>query len=124
MTKNAVIQMFFSGYGLEAFPSSSVPTGSDAPDFPYVTYEPVVDSNLERVNVLASLWYRSTSWTDINAKVDEISVDIGTAKTIECDNGAIIIRKGTPWAQPMAETSDNMIKRKILMFDFMFATTY
>lgn len=124
MTKNAVIQMFFSGYGLQAYPDTSVPTGSNAPSFPYVTYNASTDSDMGRTTVTASVWYRSMNWTEINAKIDEISADIGTAKTIECENGAIIVRKGTPFAQPLGDNNDDMVKRKVLMFDFLFATTY
>ena len=124
MTKNAVIQSFFSGFGLPAYPSISVPTGSDAPAFPYITYTANTDSSLERTIVQASLWYRTAGWTALNAKVDSIARTIGEFNTIECDEGAIIIRRGTPWAQPMGDDSDDMIKRKILTFEFLFATIY
>lgn len=123
MTKNAAIQAFFSGFGLNAYPSTSVPTGDDAPDFPYITYTVSTDAAMGRVAVQASLWYRSSSWVAINAKVDAISKEIGAGVVIGCDDGAIIIRRGTPWAQPMGDDSDNMIKRKILSFEFLYATT-
>lgn len=124
MTKNAAIQTFFSGFGLDSFPATSVPTGDDAPAFPYVTYSANTDSDIERTSVTASVWYRSTSWADLNAKIDQISREVGQGVVVGCDEGAVIIRKGTPWAQPMGDDSDNMIKRKILNFEFLFATTY
>ena len=124
MTKNAAIQAFFSGFGLTAYPAISVPTGEDAPEFPYITYTVSTDSGIERVSVNASIWYRSTSWTALNAKVDQISSEVGQGVVIGCDEGAVIVRKGTPWAQPMGDDSDNMIKRKILNFEFLYATTY
>lgn len=123
MNKHAAIQSFFSGFGLNAYPSTSVPTGSDAPSFPYLTYTVSTDCELGRVAVTASLWYRSTSWTALNAKVEQISRAVGTRTVIECDDGAIIVRRGNPWAQPMGDDSDNMIKRKILAFEFLYATT-
>lgn len=123
MTKNAAIQAFFSGFGLDAYPSISVPTGDDAPDYPYVTYTAPTAAALGRVAVQASLWYRSSSWIAINAKVDAISKEIGAGVVIECDDGAIIVRRGSPFAQPMGDDSDNMIKRKILSFEFLYATT-
>lgn len=124
MNKHSAIQAFFSGFGLDAFPSISVPTGSDAPSFPYVTYTAPTDCDMGRVVVTASLWYRSTSFVDLNAKVEAISEAISTASVIECDEGAVIVRRGSPWAQPMGDDSDNMIKRKILTFEFMYATTH
>ena len=124
MTKDAVIQSFFESFGLNAFPSSSVPTGSDAPEYPYITYSAPSDWDMERVTVTASVWYRGTSWTALNAKVKDISQIIGSANVLICDEGRIIVRKGSPWAQPMGDDVDNMIKRKILTFEFLFATTY
>lgn len=125
MTKNAVIYDFFNEFGLDAYPSTSLPTsGAEKAQFPYLTYSVSTDSGIERLSATASLWYRSESWTALNAKVDEISQAIGSGITLECDEGGIIVRKGTPWAQPMGDDSDNMIKRKILTFEFLFATTY
>lgn len=125
MTKNSAIQGFFESFGLSAFPSVSVPTsGDEKPDFPYLTYTVNTDQGIERVGCTASLWYRSDGWKGLNDKVDEISQMIGNGIVLYCDEGGIIIRKGTPWAQPMGDDIDNMIKRKILTFEFLFATTY
>lgn len=125
MTKNAAIQSFFESFDLPAYPSISVPTsGDEMPSFPYITYLVNTDQAVERTSAMANIWYRSESWTGANAKVDEISQAVGMGVTLECDEGGIIVRKGTPWAQPMGDDSDNMIKRKILTFDFLFATTY
>ena len=125
MTKNAVIHEFFSGFGLNAYPSVSVPTsGDEMPDFPYLTYSVNTDWGDARNLCTASLWYRSESWTAINAKVDEISQAIGLGITLECDEGGIIVRKGNPWSQPMGDDSDNLVKRKILTFEFLYETIY
>lgn len=124
MTKDAAIQAFFESFGLNAYPATSVPTGADAPAFPYITYTVPVDSDLGRIAGNASVWYRGTSWAPLNAKVKQISQNIGGGTVLECDEGGIIVRKGSPWAQPMGDDSDNMIKRKILTFEFLFATIY
>ena len=125
MTKNAAIQSFFESFDLPAYPASSVPTsGDEKPDFPYITYIVSTDQGIERVGATASVYYRTESWTGINAKVDEISQAVGAGLILQCDEGGIIIRKGTPWAQPMGDDSDSMVKRKILSFEFLFATTY
>ena len=125
MTKNAAIYNFFSSFGLSAFPATSVPTsGAEMPEYPYMTYNVSTDTELGRTMAVASLIYRSESWTGVNAKVDEISQAVGAGKTLECDEGGIVVRKGSPWAQPMGDDSDNMIKRKNLNFEFLFATTF
>ncbi len=123
MTKNAAIQSFFESFGLPAYPSASVPTsGEEKPSFPYLTYSVPTSSDMDVVLCDASLWYRTESWTGINAKTEEISQAIGRAYLLECDGGGIIIRKGTPFAQPMGDDTDNMIKRKILNFELTFGT--
>ena len=125
MTKNAAIQNFFASFGLAAYPDVSVvKSGDEKPSFPYITYSASTDSDMGRVMVTASVWYRSESWTALNATVDAISQYVGTRRVLECDEGGIIVRKGEPWAQPMGDDSDDMIKRKILSFEFLFATTY
>ena len=125
MTVDAVIQSFFESFGLPAFPATSVPTsGDEKPTFPYLTYIAPTDSDFGRIAVSASLYYRTENWTGINAKVREISEAIGTKMVLPCDNGAIIVRKGSPFAQPMGDDSDNMIKRKVLAFEFLYVTTY
>lgn len=124
MTKEAAIQAFFESFGLNAYPATSVPTGADAPEFPYITYIAPTDSDLERLSVSASVYYRTTAWAGINAKVRQISENVGAGTVLLCDEGAIVVRKGSPFAQPMGDDADNMVKRKILTFDFLFVTTY
>lgn len=125
MTKNAAIHQFFSSFGLNAYPSASVPTsGDEMPEFPYLTYSVPTSSDMDVVSCDASLWYRTESWLEINAKVEQISQTIGRSYLLECDDGGIIVRKGTPFAQPMGDDTDNMIKRKILSFELTFVTVY
>lgn len=122
MNKYAAIQSFFESFGIGAYPATSVPTGEDAPDFPYITYTASTDNDLGRIAVTASVYYRSTSMVGLNSMVDTISQAIGAGVVLKCDDGAIIVRRGSPFAQPMGDDSDNMIKRKILTMEFLYAT--
>jgi len=125
MTKDAAIQSFFESFDLPAYPATSVPTSGDGePVFPYITYTAPTDSNMERMIVNASVWYRSESLVELNAKVRAISQYVDAGRVIECEDGGIIVRKGSPFAQPMGDDADNMIKRKILSFEFLYATVY
>lgn len=115
MTKAAAIYEFWSSFGLKAYEESSVPTGEDAPSFPYITYQLVTDSFGNEVIMAASLWYRSSSWLDVNAKAEEISRAISLGgKIIRCDGGAVWLKRGAPFAQNMKDESDDLIKRKYL----------
>ena len=112
MTKAAAIYQFWNSFGLTAYEENTVPTDAA---FPYITYQLVTDSFYREEPVTASLWYRSESWTAINAKTEEISQKISRGgKIIPCDGGAIWLKRGQPFAQNMGDESDDLIKRKYL----------
>ena len=122
-TKAATIYEFWNSFEMPAYEENSVPTGEDAPKFPYITYQLVTDSLGNEVVMTASLWYRGTSWVEANAKAEEISQTIGRGgKILKCDNGRIWIKRGTPFAQNMGDESDNLIKRKYLNLTAEFIT--
>ena len=120
MTKAAAIYQFWSSFGLTAYEENTVPTDAT---FPYITYQLVTDSFDREIPLTASLWYRSESWTGINAKTDEISQKISRGgKIISCDGGAIWLKRGQPFAQSMGDESDDLIKRKYLNITAEFMT--
>ena len=120
MTKAAAIYQFWSSFGLTAYEENTVPTDAA---FPYITYQLVTDSFDREIPLTASLWYRSESWTAINAKTDEISQKISRGgKIISCDGGAIWLKRGQPFAQNMGDESDDLIKRKYLNITAEFMT--
>ena len=120
MTKAAAIYQFWNSFGLTAYEGNSVP---DDAAFPYITYQLVTDSFDREIPLTASLWYRSESWTAINAKTEEISQKISRGgKIISCDGGAIWLKRGQPFAQSMGDESDDLIKRKYLNITAEFMT--
>lgn len=120
MTKAAAIYQFWSGFGLTAYEENTVPTDAD---FPYITYQLVTDNFYREIPLSASIWYRSESWTGINAKTEEISQKISRGgKIIPCDGGAIWLKRGQPFAQNMRDESDDLIKRKYLNIAAEFMT--
>ena len=120
MTKAAAIYQFWNSFGLTAYEENTVP---DDADFPYITYQLVTDSFDYEIPLTASIWYRSESWTAINAKAEEVSQKISRGgKIIPCDGGAIWLKRGQPFAQSMGDESDNLIKRKYLNITAEFFT--
>ena len=120
MTKAAAIYQFWSSFGLTAYEENTVPTDAA---FPYITYQLVTDSFDREIQLSASIWYRSESWTAINAKTEEISHKISRGgKIIACDGGAIWLKRGQPFAQNMRDESDDLIKRKYLNITAEFMT--
>lgn len=123
MTKEQALYAFWSSFALPAYEESAVQTGDDAPDFPYITYQANTSSFGDEVELVASLWYRSSSWTEANAKKDEISRKIGAGGiNLLTDNGAVWLNRGNPFAQPMGDPSDNMIRRIALNLTAEFWT--
>ena len=120
MTKAAAIYQFWNSFGLTAYEENSVPTDAT---FPYITYQLVTDSFDREIPLTVSIWYRSESWTGINAKTEEISQKISRGgKIIPCDGGAIWLKRGQPFAQNMGDESDYLIKRKYLNITAEFMT--
>ena len=120
MTKAAAIYQFWNSFGLTAYEENTVPTDAA---FPYITYQLVTDSFDREIPITASLWYRSESWADINAKTEEISQTISRGgKIIPCDGGVIWLKRGQPFAQSMGDESDDLIKRKYLNITAEFMT--
>ena len=112
MTKAQAINSFWNRFGIPAYEMNTVPVDAQ---LPYITYSFVTGSAGEDVSMDASVWYRSTSWTEINAKADEIGAHIGLGGTVlRCDGGAIWIRRGQPFAQSMSDPTDDMIRRKYI----------
>ena len=116
MTKAAALQSFFSSFGIPAYEENSVYAMAEqgsAPSYPYLTYEVKLDYFGESDTVISfSLWYRSMSWTDINAKSEEISAAIGrVGKFADYDSGSVLIMRSQPWATHMGDDSDDMVKR-------------
>ena len=120
MTKAAAIYQFWNSFGLTAYEKSTVPHDAAVA---YITYQLVTDSFEREIPLTASLWYRSVSWTAINAKTEEISQKISRGgKIISCDGGAIWLKRGQPFAQSMGDESDDLIKRKYLNITAEFMT--
>lgn len=120
MTKAAAIHQFWNSFGLTAYEENSVP---DDAAFPYITYQLVTDSFDREIPIAVSIWYRSESWTGVNAKTEEISHTISRGgKIISCDGGAIWLKRGQPFAQSMGDERDDLIKRKYLNITAEFMT--
>lgn len=127
MTKAAALQTFFSSFGLPAYEENfvySMALQGQAPVFPYLTYEGKTDYFGEAdATISFSLWYRTDTLTEINAKSQQISAAIGrVGKIVACDGGYILIQRSQPWGQNMGDDSDDMIKRNVHNLNIRFYT--
>ena len=76
---------------------------------------------IERKTV--NLWYYTTQEAEPNAKAQEISDAIGLGGVfVPCDDGAIWIKRGSPWCQNVRDDSDTNIKRRYLNITVEYIT--
>ena len=118
MNKIQALNAFWNGFQLKAYDETSVPDGAE---LPYITYEVSSDDFGGTLAQTASLWYRSSSWSEITAKEQEIADFITRGgRMIKYNQGAMWIAKGTPWAQRMGDPSDDLIRRIVLNVQIEF----
>ena len=97
MTKDKALHAWFLQF-LTAYPASSVP---DDAVFPWLTYE-----------LITGAWDSG-----------EISDAIGLGGVfVPCDDGAIWIKRGSPWCQNVRDDSDANIKRRYLNITVEYIT--
>ena len=114
MNELQALQAFWSGFDLPAYDENTVP---DNAEFPYITYEASSDFFGAEVAQTANIYYRSTSWAAITEKEQEIAENISRGGVfVECDKGALWIKRATPWAQRMGDQNDDMIRRIVLNY--------
>lgn len=113
MTKGAALQAFFGGFGLPAYPVSSVP---EKAEMPYLTYTPVFDAwGGYPVSLTVNLWYLTEGEAEPSAKAQEISDALGTGGiTLPCDGGYIWLTRGSPWCQSLTDSTNASIKRRYM----------
>ena len=117
MDKMQAYQSFWRGFGLKAYDETSVPENEP---MPYITYEASEDDFDHTLALTASVWYRSTSWAEITAKVKQIAQSISRGgKMITYTGGAFWIRKATPWAQRTSDADDS-VRRIVLNIQVEF----
>ena len=107
--KTQALYNFFSGFELPAYEENAVPTGANAPTLPYITYATATSGFDDNVQISASLWYKGYSWEGADRKAAEINAALAHGgKMIPYTGGALWIRRGTPFAQHMADENDTI----------------
>lgn len=97
MTETAkALYSFWSGFGLPAYTTTTVPREAQ---LPYITYSLVETEPLQPATHYAQVFYRDTSNAALLAKVDEIKAALGDGVMIPCTGGLVSIRPDTPFVQ-------------------------
>ena len=125
MDKWQAIHNFWNSFGIPAYDENSVDTGENAPPMPYITYNAGIGALDQVLSLTASIWYESSSWTEISKKADEIAEAIGTGyKIYTLDKGFLWITRGQPFAQRMSDPTSDNIRRIYIITNAEFLTAY
>jgi hypothetical protein len=126
MTKAEALYQFFAQF-MTAYEENSVIGMDEPPSMPYLTYSLVIgtfDPNASGTFLPVSLWYRTSSLTAIENKINEISQAVGrSGKILTCDGGYIrLTRNDYNFGQIMGDPADNEVKRGYLSFMIEYFT--
>lgn len=105
MDKWQAINTFWNSFSLPAYDEASVPENAS---LPYITYQAAVDSLDSPVVLTGDLYYKSTSWTEISQKADEINDALKNGAVLPLDIGFLWLVRGSPFAQRINEDSDTL----------------
>ena len=120
MNKVQAYFAFWSQFGWAVYDETSTP---DDAEMPRITLEFGNDDFGHPIALVASLWTRSTSWEAVELKAIQIEQTIakgGIIVTYNDGGNAFWIERGSPWAQRMADSSDDMVRRIVLNLEVEF----
>ncbi len=101
MTQTATaLKNFFSGFGLPAYTTDSVP---EDVTLPYITYSLAEPEWGQKATLYAQVWDRTKSNAGILQKADQITAAIGEGKLIQLPGGCLVIWPETPLVQLMTD---------------------
>lgn len=118
-TKAKAINGFFNGV-MRSYPQSAVPDDAKTPYMTYAWNEGSFGDENQAITV--NIYARTDSEAEINAMARKLSDAIGRGgHVISCDDGAIWLKRGSPWCQA-APYDDLSIKRRYINVSAEFLT--
>lgn len=120
--KHQAMQKWLETFSVPVYAAGAVPCDAEPPYITYTASDGVWGDG--EVNVQCDLWYRTESEAEPNAKVAEMSRAIGRGGVmVACDGGGFWVKRGTPFAQAVADT-DTSIKRRYINLSVEYMTEY
>lgn len=118
-TKAKAINDFFNSV-MRSYPQSAVPDDAKTPYLTYAWNEGSFGDENQAITV--NIYARTDSEAEINAMARKLSDAIGRGgRVISCDDGAIWLKRGSPWCQA-APYDDLSIKRRYINVSAEFLT--
>lgn len=111
MNKTQALQSLFNNF-MTAYPAHAVP---DDTVFPWLTYEVITASWGDApVPITVNLWFRTDSEAIPNKKAEEFRQYILDNDMVECDEGYLWLKPGSPWCTSLSDDTDPSIKRRYI----------
>lgn len=121
MSKATALYQWFSSFGLTAYEESNVKVGTKPPYLTY-TYKTGEFGGGE-VALVVNLLYQTDSNVAPDAKAEEIYARIGRGGvTIPVGDGAIWLKRGSPFVQAISDPADANIRRRYINITAEFLT--
>lgn len=119
MNITQALHTYFDNF-ITAYPAHAVP---DDVIFPWLTYEVITAYFGDQpVGITVNMWFRTDSEKIPNDKVREFRRYIEENDMIECDEGYIWVKPGSPWAQSLSDDTDPYIKRRYINITLEYLT--
>lgn len=115
MTYESRLKEFYNGFGIPAYPVTSVP---DDAALPYLTYEVPYGNLDENVGGTVNIYYHTDSEGIPNSKATQIKKSIGSGHSLRFDDGVVILYKGSPEQINMNFQDDNTTKLRVLNIEY------
>lgn len=94
------LKNFVGSFSLPAYATETVPKEVK---LPYLTYPLIEPEWNQKATFYIQGWYRTTDYTEMLTKADEIIREIGTGITISTASGYIVIYPETPLVQTLVK---------------------
>ena len=119
MTKTKALFEYFNRF-MPSWPADSVP---DDATLPMLTYSLVTGAWGDLpVSITVNLWFKTDSEATANAKADELRQYITENEIIDCGEGFIWVKPGSPWCQALRDDVDPFIKRRYINITLEYLT--
>ncbi len=105
-----VLYSFFNSI-MPSFLQGNVPNNTQ---FPYLVYNLAYVSSLEQTPIQVQIYSKSSSYRELNEKIDLIEQKVGDGIIIPYGNGTLWVKKGDPFAQ-IVESEEKAIRQAYIL---------
>lgn len=122
MDKQQAYYSLWSRFGVSAYDENRVP---EEATYPRITYQVILGALDGPIFPVATLWDKNTSWTWLDAKINEITRYIEDMSPIKLDEGGYMnVTLNDPHAERTSDPSDSTVIGYRITLGIEFLTKY